>query len=655
MGDRPVVHDELGLPDLGSKCRARCHAVVFVTPLAHVASSDDLGRGLLQRFRHRKHLPNLGCMLPKVSLLRAPTGGPNSGLDPWRRRRVARALSVASCAALSYSGWSASASATPELRVTGSSTIEASAALQRGGCEVAARLLDDAGHPVSGAELRLELLNPGAEPPTARECRSKSGELAHDSAFTYGVRTNDAGALCVHFDGIPDRPEFELSFTDPSGLYTATTRRILGDRATRSVELAFAPSQTVLALERASQVLSLVTRPEPALAAGEAVETLGITLSAARDGAPPKPIGMTSVEIGSSAELRIPSLSFGTPGPLELSAEFPGSESTRAARSVLHVTSTALVVLSLARPVAASHPEHGVSLQVRVMSVAGAVPSGSVEARIGGLSLGSARVADGNAELELRVEEAQVRARPVELRYVPDSNWWLPGAGLAVEIPIAPPSPWHRFAWIAAVAALSSWLLIGWQRPRRMERVPPSAENREGVRVPVDVLELGAARAGWRGRVIDAHDGRPIPGAAVLVRLPAFDASGVLRTAHTDADGSFTLEGGEAAGPGAALEVRAPFHSALAAPMPPPGTLVLSLVSRRRTLLARFVEWATHDGGWERRVEATPGELARRSERADVAAWAHAVEEAAFGPDPLSEAKEQGVSGREPAHRRKPA
>jgi len=101
--------------------------------------------------------------------------------------------------------------------------------------------------------------------------------------------------------------------------------------------------------------------------------------------------------------------------------------------------------------------------------------------------------------------------------------------------------------------------------------------------------------------------------------------------------------------------VRAPLHTPLAAPMPPPGTLVLSLVSRRRSLLGRFVEWALHDGGWERHGEATPGEVARRTDRGDVATWASALDEAAFGPEPLSEAKEQAVIAREPPHHRKEA
>ena len=252
----------------------------------------------------------------------------------------------------------------------------------------------------------------------------------------------------------------------------------------------------------------------------------------------------------------------------------------------------------------------------------------------------------------MQLDEAAARIRPLELRYLPDTPWWLPGPSLAVEVPILPPSPWRRIAWIAAVAALGTWLLVGWQRPRRLERAANARALRDSARAPVDVLELGDAGSGWRGRVLDAHDGSPIANALVLLRLPSFDASGVLRTARTDAHGTFTLDSSEPAGPGAALEVRAPFHTPLAAPMPPPGTLVLSLTTRRRTLLARFAAWAAHEGGWERRGEATPGEVARRTDRAEVAGWAGAVDEAAFGPDALSESKEQAVVSRAPPHNR---
>ncbi|MEO6603522.1 MAG: carboxypeptidase-like regulatory domain-containing protein [Polyangiaceae bacterium] len=541
----------------------------------------------------------------------------------------------------------------PQLRVTGTLTIEASASQLPNASEVDARLLDDAGHPVSSVDLVIKPLNVST-PLAARDCHSHTVQLIANADGSYLARSNGSGALCVHFDGTAERAEFELSFSDPNGLYGAVTRHVVADSATRNVEMAFAPTPSVLALERETQIISLLTRPMPALAVGEPVEILSVSLNLKREGQAPRPLSASNVEIGGTLEFRVPSGAFGPPGPIEISAQFPGSVGTRAARTIAHATITAQVVLALADPVPPSHPESGVRLRVRAASIAGPVPNGSVEARSAGASLGSARVKDGFAELYLQMEESAAKAYPVELRYVPDSPWWLPASTVSVAVPVAPPSPWQRIAWVATVTVLGAWLLLGWRRPRRRERVANSPVQRHAARVPVDVLEVGDVHSGWRGRVLDAHDGSPIAGALVLVRLPAFDASGVVRTTRTDEAGAFTLEGTDLAGPMAALEVRAPFHTPLAARMPPPGTLVLSLTSRRRTLLRRFVEWAVVDGGWERRGEATPGEVARRTDRTEVANWAGAVDEAAFGPEPLSEAKEQGVIGREPGHHRKP-
>ena len=161
----------------------------------------------------------------------------------------------------------------------------------------------------------------------------------------------------------------------------------------------------------------------------------------------------------------------------------------------------------------------------------------------------------------VQLDENTAKSRPIELRYASDSPWWLAGRELSVAIPVLPPSPWRRIAWIAAVVILGSWLLLGWQRPRRLERRASSPSPRHSVRAPVDVIEVGDLRSGWRGRVLDAHDGTPIAGAVVLVRVPAFDGSGVLRTAQTDDQGAFALESSDPAGPGAALEVRAALHT----------------------------------------------------------------------------------------------
>lgn len=602
----------------------------------------------------------------------APTGGPNERPEqtrwnvpcPARASRRARVgVCLAACAAVSYwlapvpASADAPRSALPEgtrLRVTGSLTIEASASQLPSGSELEARLLDDAGRGVPGRLLQIKPLN-ATQPLSARDCQTRGLTLQTNANGAYLARSNGAGSLCVRFEGTPERAEFELSFTDSDGLYPATSRKVVADRATRSVQMAFAPAPSVFALEREEQTLTLATRPLPALAPGEPVERLNVTLNVKREGQITQAVSVASVEIGSNAEFRVPSRSLGMPGPLEVSAEFAGSNTTRAARTLARATATAQVRLSLAEPVVASRADSPVRLRVKAHSVAGAVHSGSVEARSGESNLGSARVVDGVAELYLQLDQSAAKSRSIELRYASDSPWWLAGPELSVAIPVLPPSPWRRIAWIAAVVLLGSWLLLGWQRPRRLERRANSVAPRHALRAPIDVVEVGELGSGWRGRVLDAHDGTPIADAVVLVRVPSFDASGVLCSARTNAQGEFVLEAAAPAGPGAALEVRAPFHTPLAAPMPPSGTLVLSLTSRRRTLLGRFVEWALHDGGWERHGEATPGEVARRTERSEVAHWASALDEAAFGPEPLSEAKEQAVIAREPQHRQKHA
>ena len=413
--------------------------------------------------------------------VKTPTGGPNQrSATLGRKAPWALRLCGCACVALSYSiasVASAAGAAEPQLRVTGTLTIEASASQQQNASEVDARLLDDAGHPVPAVDLRILPLNVSA-PLSARDCHSRTLQLIANADGSYLARSNGSGALCVHFDGTPEHAEFELSFSDPNGLYGAVTRRVVADSATRSVEMAFAPMPTVLAVERDTQIVSLLTRPVPPLATGEAVDALSVSLNVKRDGQAPRAIGVAAVEIGSSLEFRVPSSAFGAPGPIEISAEFAGSTNTRAARTLAHGTVTAQAVLALAEPVAPSHPESGVRVRVRASSVAGPVPNGSVEARSAGVSLGSARVTDGSAELYLQLEESVAKAHPLELRYVPDSPWWLPASTLSVTIPVAPPSPWRA-------------------RPaRRRRRIPPAPRPAARARGPA----RRARRRPWRDR-----------------------------------------------------------------------------------------------------------------------------------------------------------
>jgi hypothetical protein len=171
------------------------------------------------------------------------------------------------------------------------------------------------------------------------------------------------------------------------------------------------------------------------------------------------------------------------------------------------------------------------------------------------------------------------------------------------------------------------------------------------------VIERGPPRGGWRGRVLDAHDGAPVAGARVAITGPAFGGGGRAATTTTDDEGRFELPHVDGANAeGAQIETTARWHARLARPLPIPGYVAIHLVSRRRALLERLVEWARRRGRpWADAGEPTPGHVVRvaKDRRArDVEGWAKAVERAAYGPEPPDEGAEAEVREREPDWRR---
>jgi hypothetical protein len=75
------------------------------------------------------------------------------------------------------------------------------------------------------------------------------------------------------------------------------------------------------------------------------------------------------------------------------------------------------------------------------------------------------------------------------------------------------------------------------------------------------------------------------------------------------------------------------------------GELQISLVSRRRTLLRRLVEWAKRRGApFDASPEPTPAYIKRMAgEDARTARWAGAVENAAFGLEAVDSALETEI------------
>jgi hypothetical protein len=137
----------------------------------------------------------------------------------------------------------------------------------------------------------------------------------------------------------------------------------------------------------------------------------------------------------------------------------------------------------------------------------------------------------------------------------------------------------------------------------------------------------------------------------ILVRQPTLEGDGVLCETTTDSRGAFAFD--LASRPdGAELVTQASLHSEERKALPAGGTLRIALITRRRAMLRRFVNWARIRGRpYDDKPEPTPGhvrEMASREDRPEVREWASSLEHAAFGPGEVDEAAEQRVRDAEP-------
>jgi len=541
-----------------------------------------------------------------------------------------------------------------KLRVRGGTHIDARASGRSGRLEVRGTLRDDASRPLEG-RLRLLLAAGAGMPPVSvgepTACAPTLAAQLHASRSEVLIDTAGDGSFCLALPGALEHGVVSLSF-DGDRLFDKSETAVPIDASRHALLLSFSPEPKQLALERDAHSIWVDTRLEPSDDVPDEPLQLRLVLSPA-DGKE-RELARTSVRPGERAELSVRSSDLGDPGVANLSVEFAGSDSVQPARRSARVVLTAQVVLSLPGSVPPSVPSDGVDLDLAVGSTRGAVPGGAVEALVGGQSAGTAPVNAGTARLVAAFAAPTTGVVPVTLRYLPDAPWWVAGDAITVNVPVAPESPWRRLPWVLAALAIGAWVIQSWWRPGRTEKPEPERSSLPPARPSLDVIELGPVDAGWHGRVLDAHEGTPIVGAKVTVVAPSFEGDGVQSSAVSDDQGRFELPAGERA-EGARLIATARWHATLEKPLPPPGRVQVNLVSRRRALLGRLVEWANRMGKpWSRPGDATPGHVAgvaqpRRAE--DVGAWARAVERAAYGPEAPDADEEGRIREQEPGWR----
>jgi hypothetical protein len=542
---------------------------------------------------------------------------------------VAVGVSLWLCSA----GSAAADPTTPTLKVSGKAAFVTEARATGESFEVRATLGDEVGRPLPDSEIRIRTVAQSGNP-TLHRCGDPRGEAGGELLLT----SDKSGRVCITVTGMVSG-SVELSFQDARGYLERASRSVrLPESVATSFEVGFDPPMTTLALDQPVQELGLVARARGGASPPAAAE---LVLSMVADGTEQE-LGRAALDgLGEVHRLSLVSTSFGHPGPARLVGRLRTHDGEELAQANSAIMRSATVALSVDGGVDVS-VEPGATLQIHAASVLGPAASGVVEARSRGLSVAAARVKNGVATLSVPGAPAALLGGTLTLEFIGEGAGWLSGPPLELRVLAARPGYARYFFWIAAAALAALAVVLSWRRPARPRPVASTEPPR--VRASVEVLEAFGAGGGYEGYVRDAHDGTGISPAVVSFIGPGLNRP-VLLQVRTATDGAFRVQ--TAVFPGGTLvEVTSPFHATLTAPLPGPGVLQLSLISRRRALMERLVRWAERRGKpWIRAsVEPTPAEVAAVASieaEPEVERWARGLERLAFGPSPPDAASEQ--------------
>ena len=260
----------------------------------------------------------------------------------------------------------------------------------------------------------------------------------------------------------------------------------------------------------------------------------------------------------------------------------------------------------------------------------------------------------------------------LRLDYLPTAPWYDGSETTVVDVPVHPPSAWKQVPLYVMAIGVALFLLL--ERSRRTPRPVPRAPTQLPPKGEPDVHVVATAKAtgqGWTGRVIDAHERTPIERARVAIEHVSFGAPEILESVVTDADGRFTIghqakkdqlglsslgwnhRGRTLVDLDARLVIDAPLHATLKKRLPPSGEVEIALVSRKRAILDRLVEWARLRGKpYDARPEPTPAHVVRAAQGKEgtIGEWAAAIEHAAYAPGDVDARVEQEIEAIAPTN-----
>jgi hypothetical protein len=576
----------------------------------------------------------------------------------------------------SFYGWGAifatlfasTQAAAVSVHVSAATRLEAHAerSSSPGNVVIRGSLRDDVGSPVAESHVAISFFGgAGAGPalalPLPKKCANdgRAGSASpepHVAPDEYVVDTDAQGAFCFETSLSVDPAMMKLRFRG-SALYDATAAEVPIELGRSAIGLAFDPEPSIISLDHPTYTVSArVTAP------GETKTGWQVKLTDETGRA----LGSSAVGADGSCRVDVKTSDLGGPGAGRLALALEGTPEN-IAPAVQAVERHARVTLETDEREPSGVPEDGIVTTLRVGSSRGAPPSGSIEAELGGRTVGAGLVREGRASVAMTFGSPKGSSVVATLRYLPDAPWWEPAAPLPLCVAVHPPSPWRRAPLVFLAIAVAAWMLRETHAVRTFVR-PQKKKIHVPAPVAVPAVEIVRERRddeGWMGRVVDAHDGFFVRAARVSIVMKGFPGidpdKSVLARAETDSSGRFSLQASAPLPSGAVIRVEAPLHATLEQPLPRPSELQIPLVARRRKILARLVDWARAEWGvWDGAREPTPEQVAARAARraargsgnadrtAAVEAWARAVESTAFGAAPVDEPAEQRVTSLEP-------
>lgn len=522
------------------------------------------------------------------------------------------------------------------------------------GVEIRGRLLDDTERPLEHAAIELELgatrgsrvfVECSSQAPLRRKAGSRSSRLL--------LQSDTGGTFCVRMSGSRGDADVPLTLVFAGDAFRLGVRASVPPIVPRlGLGLAFEAPSLELALDRPRHGLRVDVvlpsgMPPSTIPASLGPVSLELVLIAL---AKEVPLARAEWRVGErGVEFSVSSEALGAPGPARLVARHKGSGAVAA-------TEAEAVALRIAPVALDAHIERrdadGVLIDVGSQSVGGLSAPGWVEAYRGSERLAATPLESGRAQLAIELGTSK-ESVTIELRYRGDDPWWVPGAPVQLIVPAGEPAAPVHWPWLVLLVPIGYLFFRALERPgfSAVPKPPAPAPPPQPV-AEIELLAPSAPASGWTGIVRDAHDATPIAAARISILLPDSESQPHGPSTASDADGRFRLAPFPAT-PGATLRVTARAHSELTRPLPPEGRIGVALVSRRRTLVRRLVDWARAAGSpWTGTSEPTPGEVfdvALRREQPSIAEWARSIESAAFGQRPPDAQQEARLLAHDPS------